>query len=175
MILESYPQFGETGQVENGLQNANGSIEQCVPKPELLLFSANTESSLNEQIRRHRDWIHHNPGLSSNVAYTRAMHREQLPYRGFAILDQCELVEMPGSIKAPQEARPVFAVFSGQGAQWPKMGSELILKDFDFRNDILTMDQRLKELNHPPTWNLMGRQHLIPHTVSLSVLIPASR
>ncbi|KAF7554946.1 hypothetical protein G7Z17_g2570 [Cylindrodendrum hubeiense] len=155
VILDSYPQFSEIDQVERSLQDANEKSSQVVPKPELLLFSANTESSLSEQISRHRDWILHNPGLSFNMAYTRAMHREQLPHRAFAIIDQHEFLEVPGVSKAPQVAPPVFAVFSGQGAQWPEMCSELILKDVNFRNDILSMDQKLKKLHYPPPWNLM--------------------
>ncbi|KAH7110764.1 hypothetical protein EDB81DRAFT_831591 [Dactylonectria macrodidyma] len=176
VILESYPQPDERDQIGNGLQNTNGNVEHTngniekangsiklsngnntyiASKPELLLFSANTESSLTEQIRRHRDWISINPALSSNMAYTRAMHREQLPHRAFAIIDQNGFTEAPGAVKAPQEAPPVFVVFSGQGAQWPEMCSELILKDADFRKDILMMDQKLKELNHPPSWNMI--------------------
>jgi malonyl CoA-acyl carrier protein transacylase len=47
-------------------------------------------------------------------------------------------------------------VFSGQGAQWPGMAKELIENDKPFRDDLVKMDQVLKGLEFPPSWNLTG-------------------
>lgn len=47
-------------------------------------------------------------------------------------------------------------LFSGQGAQWPGMTKELIENDKPFRDDLVKMDQVLKGLEFPPSWNLIG-------------------
>jgi acyl transferase domain-containing protein len=47
-------------------------------------------------------------------------------------------------------------IFSGQGAQWPGMGKELIENDDFFRKDISAMDAVLQRLEHPPNWTIVG-------------------
>jgi malonyl CoA-acyl carrier protein transacylase len=47
-------------------------------------------------------------------------------------------------------------VFSGQGAQGPGMAKELIENDKLFRDDLVKMNQVLKGLEFPPSWNLIG-------------------
>jgi acyl transferase domain-containing protein len=167
VILESYTKSDaiicDRNSIHNvtALQNGVGS-----PKPELLLFSANTASSLSEQIRRDQDWVRLNPALHSDMAYTRAFHREHLPHRAFSILDDGSFIQSAPGLKAPQGTPTVVMVFSGQGAQWPEMGKELILGDPDFRCDILNMDQKLKDLIYPPHWNMIGEQsQLLQRTI----------
>jgi acyl transferase domain-containing protein len=130
-----------------------------VAKPELLLFSANTETSLNEQIRLHQEYIRSNPSTVSDIAYTRSVHREHLPHRAFAIVDNRDFIETASVLKVPESTPALTMVFAGQGVQYPEMGKELILSDPSFREDILKMDQILKELRFPPEWNLLGIDH----------------
>jgi acyl transferase domain-containing protein len=130
-----------------------------VAKPELLLFSANTETSLNEQIRLHQEYIRSNPSIVSDIAYTRSVHREHLPHRAFAIVDNRDFIETASVLKVPESTPAVTMVFAGQGVQYPEMGKELILSDPSFREDILKMDRILKELRFPPEWNLLGIGH----------------
>ncbi|KAH8650845.1 hypothetical protein BGZ60DRAFT_534031 [Tricladium varicosporioides] len=134
-------------------------------KPELLLFSANTEISLKEQVRLHQEYIRSNSAKSSDLAYTRAIHREHLPHRAFALMENGEFTEISSGLKASHHAPAFNMVFSGQGAQWPEMGKELILTDHNFRVDILKMDQILQGLKLPPKWNLMD-ELLKPSEVS---------
>lgn len=47
-------------------------------------------------------------------------------------------------------------IFSGQGAQWPEMGRELILQAPNFREDIREMDNTLQTLTHRPEWTIEG-------------------
>jgi acyl transferase domain-containing protein len=125
--------------------------------PELLLLSANTETSLKEQIRQHQEYIQPNSALVSDIAYTRAVHREHLPHRAFSIVENGNFTETSGGLKTSQTPLAVTMVFGGQGAQWPEMGKELILTDRDFRADILKMDQIIKGLRfHASEWNLIG-------------------
>ncbi|RMZ86790.1 hypothetical protein DV736_g5985, partial [Chaetothyriales sp. CBS 134916] len=154
-ILESSPQIPS---IQDGMETQGRTAttnETCLSKPELLLFSANTQTSLDEQICRHKKWILATQVSVADVAYTRAVHREHLPSRAFSIVDNRDFVESASGVKTPQTADPVVLVFSGQGAQWPGMGKELVLDDTEFRNDILKMDRALQLLTHPPQWNMV--------------------
>jgi acyl transferase domain-containing protein len=132
-----------------------------VAKPELLLFSANTETSLKEQVRLYQEHIQFNPSIVSDIAYTRSVHREHLPHRAFAIVDNGDFTEIANVLRASEKTPAVTMVFAGQGVQYPEMGKDLILTDLNFRRDILVMDQVLKTLRFAPEWNLMGICHYL--------------
>ncbi len=156
VILESFTQ------VQASMQNG-----VTPEKPELLLFSANTEASLKEQIRQYQRYIRSNSTATSDIAYTRAVRREQLPHKAFAIVENGDFNETSGGLKTSQNAPAITMVFSGQGAQWPEMGKELIMTDHVFREDMLKMNKIIKSLRfHAPEWNLTGtRAHYSEHIV----------
>lgn len=55
------------------------------------------------------------------------------------------------SVKAP-----IIFTFTGQGAQWPGMGRELIENVQAFREDIQIMDRVLQGLDSKPLWYIEG-------------------
>lgn len=122
-------------------------------------MSANTDVSLQKQINNHKEWVLQHPESVSDLAYTRAMHREHLPHRAYAILDGANVTETSGPMKALSDPLPLVMVFSGQGAQWPGMAKELIESDRAFRTDLLDMDAMLSRLSFPPTWNIIGEKN----------------
>lgn len=49
-------------------------------------------------------------------------------------------------------------VFSGQGAQWPQMGHDLLTSLPGFKEDVLAMDDILQSLEERrPTWTAIGK------------------
>lgn len=128
--------------------------------PELLLFSAETPSSLNMQIRTHYDFYEASRARGADIAYTRAMRREALRHRAFSILHEGEFLSTSSSIESRAQPRSLVLVFSGQGAQWAGMGKELIQTNTEFRADIETMDEILGNLKKPPAWKILGRMRL---------------
>lgn len=66
------------------------------------------------------------------------------------------MLEVSSQAKAPQATPNITMVFSGQGAQWPQMGRELILTDASFRQDLMLMDRVLQQLRVPPKWSIIG-------------------
>lgn len=90
-----------------------------ISKPELLLVSANTVLSLEEQVRRIQDLILSGsaPDLY-NLAYTLNVRREKLPHRAFTVVQDGKILETSSLAKAPAKAQDVYLIFSGQGAQW---------------------------------------------------------
>lgn len=160
VILESYAPGVEATTdrcMEPGLEiQRNGNVN--ISKPELLLFSANTEKSLNEHIQRLQDWIPVCSVPCSEVAYTMALHREHLKYRAYALIyDRTRtLVDISRPFRAAPTAPQVMMIFNGQGTQWPGMGKDLIENDYSFRGDVEQMDKILQTLTFPPSWKILG-------------------
>jgi acyl transferase domain-containing protein len=126
-------------------------------KPELLLFSANTPASLKETVERYTKFVHENAELMpSDMAYTLSMRREKLTHRTFAILENNTLSDISSQVKTPVKSPEIYLIFSGQGAQWPRMGAELLISDPLFKKDIRMMDQTLQTLAYPPAWSIHG-------------------
>lgn len=111
----------------------------------LLLFSANTQQSLTALIQNYQTFIQETPLHVDNIAYTLARGREHLPYRAFTIANT-QSFGVPSPITKPGQQEPkVVMVFTGQGAQWPEMSSDLLKHNLTFRSSIRSLDKYLKD------------------------------
>jgi acyl transferase domain-containing protein/2-polyprenyl-3-methyl-5-hydroxy-6-metoxy-1,4-benzoquinol methylase len=136
------------------------SPEEMIPeketsKPHLLLYSANSLESLKKMTETYNSYLRLNPEKKADLAYTLANGRERLPYR------TCVIVNGDGAITTSPLTRisspPVnlVMVFTGQGAQWPQMGHDLLQWNSTFRDSIRSMDRFLGNLaGSPPSWSL---------------------
>ncbi len=90
-----------------------------------------------------------------DLAYTLANRREHLPYRAFGIAGPMGSVAVSPAAKAEGAANLVM-VFTGQGAQWPKMGQHLLQNpDFSvFRDSIRALDAYLQDSASAPAWRI---------------------
>ncbi|PQE23080.1 polyketide synthase protein [Rutstroemia sp. NJR-2017a WRK4] len=120
----------------------------------LFLFSANNLTSLNNRISDHLLYANAHPEKVNNIAYTLAARREHLPYRSYAIAREGHSPHIHSSCKVPPASKSVIMVFSGQGAQWPRMGRELMQSDPEFLQDIRLMDAALQSSMIPPGWTI---------------------
>jgi acyl transferase domain-containing protein len=120
----------------------------------LLLFSANTEKSLQQLIKNHQAYLENHPSSLDDLSHTLASHRERLPFRSFSIAQTGSKVTTSPALKTTEPKRDLVMVFSGQGAQWPQMGIELIQVDHGFKQDILAMDDILRKVRYPPEWSI---------------------
>ncbi|KAI3399737.1 hypothetical protein diail_5804 [Diaporthe ilicicola] len=120
--------------------------------PHLLLLSASSAASLQRMTGDLEAWLTDERHAAANrelqhVAYTLAHRREHLPHRAFMVSRRDQPgVASPG--KRANSAQPpnLVMVFSGQGAQWARMGRELLLRsDLCFQSSIRSMDQWLQE------------------------------
>ncbi|KAI1121201.1 hypothetical protein F5Y10DRAFT_288746 [Nemania abortiva] len=122
----------------------------------LLPFSAHNKESLKLNI----DAL---SGVISNfsladVAYTMGAKRSRLPQRTFRIVDKDDpaqglRADDQRDRKSPLQPSNVAFVFTGQGAQWPAMGAEL-LEHSVFRSTISYLDHVLSSLPIHPSWTL---------------------
>ncbi|KAH7240057.1 polyketide synthase [Fusarium redolens] len=147
VILESYSSRQNEASTSVGQRNSES--------PSLLLLSANTETSLQRQIRNHQERTARNPDCIADLGYTLATHRRHLPHRAFIVSQREKSIEVSSLLRIPSSPPSLVFVFSGQGAQWPGMTKELIEGDDAFRCDLNAMNSVLQRLEFPPSWNLI--------------------
>lgn len=130
-------------------------------RPHLLLLSAASATSLERMALDLQAWLADEEQLQlEHVAYTLAHRREHLPHRAFMVArrDQQPGVASPGRKAQSSDARPpnLVMAFSGQGAQWARMGRELLLRsDLCFQSSIRSLDRCLQEAKSPSCpWSL---------------------
>ncbi|KAK2831972.1 Type I Iterative PKS, partial [Arthroderma sp. PD_2] len=134
--------------------NVELKLEDGTDAPHLLVFSANSPESLYHVGKLHTEYLAKNPGRISDLAFTLSQRREQLPYKSFVVASR----EQPGavSVGVKQQQQPQLGfVFTGQGAQWPTMGRDLLRNNTEFRDSIKSMDRHLRTLGpHAPEWTI---------------------
>ncbi|KAI8241966.1 hypothetical protein K4K55_011505 [Colletotrichum sp. SAR 10_96] len=149
-ILDSARSFG----IEHKpVDSAEGLIEN---KIHLLPFSATSSSSLQRMTNKFQEWIRSNPDKLEELAYTLSVRREHLPHRSFMVASVEKLPEMASQgLRAGNASPNLVMVFTGQGAQWPRMGRELLLReDLTFQSSIRSLDQCLHEVHDAPEWTI---------------------
>ncbi|OBT44805.1 Type I Iterative Polyketide synthase (PKS) [Pseudogymnoascus sp. WSF 3629] len=128
--------------------------------PTLLFFSANDQSSLDTYIKKFNSHLQ-NPLVSlelGDLAYTLSERRSRHYQGAVAItrstpqfINQDTLIRGKRMSTVPR----VAFVFTGQGAQWPTMGANLI-RDFPLaKSTVEYLDSVLQSLPSPPKWSLL--------------------
>lgn len=147
VVLESAASHSLAGRTGKEVSSSDG--------PQLLVFSANTQYSIQELTRKYQGYLGNTSESLSNIAYTLATKREHLPIRSFIISSQ-DNSGTPVTVTNTAPKNPTLVmVFTGQGAQWPQMGRDLIRANPFFRNTIKLLDEALKDLGPAaPEWNM---------------------
>ncbi|KAL0935770.1 KR domain-containing protein [Colletotrichum truncatum] len=157
-ILESARSYGvePLDSTSSPLSTLGQEAQASDDEPQLLLYSANSSSSLKTTVDNFQSFVESNPDKLSRLAYTLANGREHLSHRAFAIATKSGDSVVSAFVRAPQNSPDVVMVFTGQGAQWPAMGTELLQQDNSvFRSTIRSLDAALKEtLLTKPEWSI---------------------
>lgn len=147
----------ETDGLPNGLTNGSASLQTitATPRPQLLVFSASHEASLNHSIKKYERYLLENGPSVPDLAYTLSARREHMAHRAYCVTDDGK---PPLTVSRPAKVSktiPELAfVFTGQGAQWPRMGAQL-LADFPVvRESFEKMEYALSTLPTPCPFNL---------------------
>ncbi|XDG10245.1 hypothetical protein ABKA04_009860 [Annulohypoxylon sp. FPYF3050] len=165
-----------------GGTNTHAILEEYVPIPKAtveasssflftpLTFSAHSETALRNMLSWHLDYLRANPDASfADVAYTLQHRRSTLTYRkavstttieeavrALEDLTGDDTVDLSTRYSTPQNPK-ILGVFTGQGAQWPRMGAQLIESSPFAASRIDDLDAALQSLPNPedrPTWTL---------------------
>ncbi|RDA86109.1 hypothetical protein CP532_1175 [Ophiocordyceps camponoti-leonardi (nom. inval.)] len=103
---------------------------------QLLVFSANTAATLERSVQGLQDYLQHRPDALADLAYTLGARREHLAFRSASVVNsQLSVINASPTVKIPSPPPEVVMVFTGQGAQWPRMGAELYRSNSIFRRD----------------------------------------
>jgi acyl transferase domain-containing protein len=158
---------------DNKVVNSNGSVNAVMAielqkspisptssgGPQLFVLTAKTKNSLMANIDNLHTWISARQDDESYVrdlAYTLSTRRTMMQWRtSFVARTHDEVITSLSQkrvTKISPSTRIVF-LFTGQGAQWPRMGRELIAADSTFRKSILKSDKILKGLGCE--WSLL--------------------
>lgn len=106
-------------------------VDEDAARPFVLMLSANDAVSLRASIKALGNHLI-NPRVKislSDLAYTLSERRTRLWHRAFITTRNTELDEKPEAwvVAKKGSQTPSFGfVFTGQGAQWPQMGKELL-------------------------------------------------
>ncbi|KAI9151270.1 Polyketide synthase [Paramyrothecium foliicola] len=123
----------------------NHQVEPPAITPQLMLFSGNTAKSAETVGANYRVWLEKNQDKAADLSYTLARRRVHLPWRSFAIFHNGVLSMASPPTNSSHKHRIVM-VFTGQGAQWPCMGKELLLSQPAFKASIEYLDEQLQQV-----------------------------
>lgn len=134
--------------------NVSTVSKRASDEPQLLLFSANSQKALTSMVDNYRDFVERKPEKIGDLAYTLANRREHLSCRTFAIASKGSLGTISPTTKSVKPPA-VIIIFTGQGAQWPQMGRDLMDFNPTFLNSIRRLDQYLQGMyEYAPEWEV---------------------
>lgn len=145
-------------------QNGSGARELLYDnetesvRPYILAFSANDNDTLQKNVRILSDHLV-DPAVQAklvDVAYTLSERRTHHFNRGFVTSNTLE-IRPDAIITGKKKAQPprVGFIFTGQGAQWPQMGKDLIAAFPLARSVIESLDVALQTLTNAPKWSIL--------------------
>lgn len=109
--------------------------------PNVLVFSGKTEKALSKNIENFKHHVQNNPKINlSHAAFTLACGRNHHDFREAVVVNNFKEVASKLSFKGHagliKKQNEVAFLFSGQGAQYIKMGYDLYAANASFRNTI---------------------------------------
>ena len=149
VVLESAASYGYDRSFER--------VEAISERPNLLVFSAKHPESLRRSVQNHASYLGSHTDTLNDMSYTLSTKRQPLSHRTFCIASEGDPFE-PSRINKPGEAPNLIFTFTGQGAQWARMGKELFSQELLFSNSIKALDRVLSSLPEPPQWSLQGEK-----------------
>ncbi|KAJ5715842.1 uncharacterized protein N7483_013023 [Penicillium malachiteum] len=131
--------------------------------PKLLMWTSHEQAGIDRTATQLQEYLSNQDELSStlltNLAYTLSMGRSRFPWKAYTVASTA--AELPSSLTSTSYSKPLRSsqppvlcfVFTGQGAQWFQMGSELLAYR-RFEESIMDATKYLKELGSE--WDLFA-------------------
>ncbi|MCJ1385150.1 hypothetical protein MMC17_008269 [Xylographa soralifera] len=137
----------------HGIQRPKSTVTVDEERPNLLVFSAKHPDSLRRSVENHASYLSSHPDSLNDMSFTLSTRRQPLSLRGFCIASESDPLELSRMNKPGGSPNLIFT-FTGQGAQWARMGRELFLKESSFSQTIRGLEKSLSLLPDPPQWSL---------------------
>ncbi|KAL1971038.1 hypothetical protein VTN77DRAFT_2872 [Rasamsonia byssochlamydoides] len=158
-----YINVNGNGNVDSHASSTNGAGKET-NKLHLITLSAGSENSLTQMAKSLAAYTNHHHVDVRDLAFTLSCRRSKLSTRGFLLASQSTLHSDLDPSKMNVNVRgtgfsatlPFTFVYTGQGAQWPGMGIELLKQNTVFRNSIRYLDSCLQALDAElsPSWTI---------------------
>ena len=155
VILEEAPDITGDGSEP---KSTNGNLNA---QRKLLCLSANHEAGIERQARLLAEYLRSHPALESmdDLVYTlgqrRSIHKHRFAVQSDSIRGmQSNLEKLTYNPPKAGGVRRLAFVFTGQGAQWPRMGCELLVAYPVFRDSFKAAEEHLRNLG--AKWSLLG-------------------
>jgi acyl transferase domain-containing protein len=139
-------------------------IPGSISKQRLLVVSAKGAEALQLRARGIGAYLGSTKESLHDLAYTLGVRREHLSHRGYLVAKGQFTPDM-ADFQLSRESYAFSAItfaFTGQGAQWPGMGKQLITEFPSFREDIFRIDDILQKLEEAPRWKIQGKNWTPP-------------
>lgn len=143
-----------------GYRQKSSKPEKDLVKDYILPFSASSLPSLHSRVLDISERLQGGEKYHfDDLCYTLANRRSYLNTKGFLLASEAAASDGFATDKliVQKESSPCLPlgfVFTGQGAQWPQMGKELLEKNHKFLTTLRRLDGILKELPEHPSWTL---------------------
>ncbi|CEL10309.1 hypothetical protein ASPCAL13430 [Aspergillus calidoustus] len=150
--------------------SVNGATDQ--PPRKLLVLTGKDQTGAKRVSESLNAWLQqdsedsNDPALLENLAFTLSHRRTHLEHRTFAVENSVSglmdrlLKGLGPSVRTQRHGNNLIMVFTGQGAQWPAMGRELLVNS-SFRASIEVSQSYLEGLGC--TWNVIEEVSKIPN------------
>jgi acyl transferase domain-containing protein/NADPH:quinone reductase-like Zn-dependent oxidoreductase/NAD(P)-dependent dehydrogenase (short-subunit alcohol dehydrogenase family) len=151
---------------DSGISTTQSIPPQNSDVKHLFVFSTKDQAGIKRICAAYADWLGQESTFSKedtaflcNLAYTLASRRSHLDFRTYTVASTvAELREkvvktLPILRRSSRQNHSLVFVFTGQGAQWPGMGQQL-LDNAVFRRSVETSQRHLQDLGC--NWNAMA-------------------
>lgn len=160
VILEEYKASPTT-------ESAKDSGCALGKRPYLITLSTHSRKAGDKALARLGLYLHGNPATDiSDLAHTMTYRRELHPMRAYFVAQDTEELSLKlqqgNDLQEWQTAAAVARigfVFTGQGAQWARMGAGLLDSCPTFRDTLERCQEVLDRLPTPPKWSIIGAFH----------------
>ncbi|KAL8840015.1 MAG: hypothetical protein Q9170_001499 [Blastenia crenularia] len=135
------------------------------------LFSAGSDRALSANLEAHAKYLQAHPEIDlRDVAYTLSSRRSLLPKRAVftaanaeslcdKLLSEAKSKTRPDIATRPPTTKPrILGIFTGQGAQWARMGAEIVENSPTAMKILGDLHENLMTLppSDRPSWSLIG-------------------
>ena len=161
VLLESARAAGIKKQT---VQNSSAAAKEA----RLLTFTAASSEALRQVVQSHESYLKSHPEALDDLCYTLNLRREPLQHRAYTVVSPKNASEpwqiSPFKTSISQAQVPVAFLFTGQGAQWPRMGARLLESNVVFRQTVRELEKELGRCIPPPSWSLQHELLSPPET-----------